>query len=143
MKKIYTNNIAVIDTGEFPIVKMTCIKASLTSIDVLEFKKFKEQIFDMFTEPFILIDDGTQIEWLSNDAKLEYGRLICEHDRRYKDLMISYYLVIPNTYLKLIIRAINKVFKPKIKQLAYNSFKTAHRFALIEKEVMLNLPQVS
>ncbi|MBB3699268.1 hypothetical protein KMW28_25890 [Flammeovirga yaeyamensis] len=143
MNKIYTCNAAVIDVTDFPIVTMTCLSENPTHQDIIEFKALKEKVFDKFDTPFVVIDDSSNIKWISSSARAEYGRLLNEHDKRYQNLLRAYFIVAPNKLMKVILNTMNKIFKREIRQYVYDDIDMARSFAELDSEVIKSISNVS
>ncbi|ANQ52067.1 hypothetical protein MY04_4732 [Flammeovirga sp. MY04] len=139
MEKIHTTSIAIFDLTQFPIVIITCTKEQPTAQDIIEYKSKKEEIFETFTTPFVVIGDISKVKWMDADARIAYGKNMKETADKYSNLMIKTYAVVPNIIANAILKGVNLIAKPKYEQVICKSFEQAYSKALHEKDLIENL----
>ena len=86
-------------------------------------------MLDESKESFIFLTDATNSKWASNEIRIKIGKKTQEVEEKYKDRFKKSYIVLPNAIMKMMLKGINLVSKPKIPQKIFSTVDEAEKMA--------------
>ncbi len=107
------------------ILVFTLTKPQPTKEDILE---YEQAVIELLTEAghqLVMIYDASATEWASLETRTTFGQVVKDLDLKFQHQVPASHIIVPNTMTKLILKGINIVAKPIIKQNIYNSKKDA------------------
>ncbi|ANQ51979.1 hypothetical protein MY04_4644 [Flammeovirga sp. MY04] len=136
MKDINFNDVIFIDTSKSPLIIIKFKKKTIELEDVKLIKREELNAIKNVKTASVIIYEASDVEWVTADARLEYIRLIKEQEAFYNQYVRVHYFVLQSKFLKILLNTVNRVFKPKIRQMVYNDLTTALKYAELDKEVI-------
>ncbi|MBB3699347.1 hypothetical protein KMW28_25505 [Flammeovirga yaeyamensis] len=136
MKDINFNDVIFIDTSKSPLIIIKFKKKTIELEDVKLVKQEELNAINNIKTASVIIYEASEVEWVTADARLEYIKLIKEQESIYDLNVRAHYFVLPSKFLKIVLNTINRVFKPKIRQMVCNDLTTALEYAELDKEVI-------
>ncbi len=116
--------------------KIIVYKASDVSLDIEMVHEISDQmqkLIESFEGTFVSIVDMTDAKWVDGKIRIELGKRVKAIEEKYIERMRYTFMVVPNTVLKMVVRGINLVAKPKVPQKVFSSYEDA----LKEAELMV------
>jgi hypothetical protein len=123
-----------IEKGIFEFVKpeilvFTLTKPQPTKEDILEYEQAVIELLTTAGHQLVMVYDASATEWASFETRATFGQVVKDLDLKFQHQVPASHIVVPNTMTKLILKGINIIAKPIIKQNIYNSKKDAMRAA--------------
>ena len=115
------------------LIKFTLTKGEPSIEGIDEYTKLSEEIFEELGEQFVMVFDATQGKWLSAEGRIKWGKDSKMMEDKYGHRNVKNYMVIPNSIIKMMLKGVNLISKPRIPQVIFDNVEDAMKAA--EKEV--------
>lgn len=125
MSDIISCKLTDFDTSEKYILKMTTKSIDPTSEEVKEYLETLDKIASNIKGNFVIVVDTRNMAWISGKARIEIGKGNKRLEEKYKDRYKRNFTVVPNAIVKLMLKTVNVVAKPIIKQEVYAKYDNA------------------
>ena len=132
MDKIRKLDVGIFDYTHPNIMKFTAMQAEASLKDIDDYFTTVCEMLDTSTEPFVILFDATKSKWAGNKERIALGKGTKEMEKKYADRYKKTFLVIPNTIVNMLLRGVNVVARPKIKQVIFSKLPDAEEAAHTE-----------
>lgn len=123
-----------LDYSNKKLIKFTLKKGEPNLEDIVEYFDALNELLDTTTDPFMILFDATKSKWASGDVRISYGKKGKEFEEKYGERFKKNYFVIPNTVIKMILKGVNLVAKPKVTQVILSTLEEAEEAIAKEME---------
>lgn len=129
MSKVVEFGFGVIDYTDPNIFRYTTgeMEMSLEQVDEL-YDKYHE-LLDNSEEPFIFLSDVSKSKWVNNEVRIKIGKKVQELENKYEGRFKKSYIVLPNAIMKMMLKGVNIVSKPKVPQEIFSTIDEAEKAA--------------
>ena len=115
------------------VVHVTFKGIDPTVEEVKEYLHAMEKAYDQCEGKFVVLFDATKTKWISGQARIDLGKGIKLIEQKYIETYVKGFFIIPNTVVKLMLKGVNVVLKPKVPQKIFSTYEAAN--TALEEEI--------
>lgn len=135
-ENVYSCDFAEFDVSEYPLIVVTLNNVDPNHDQIRDYVHLQNKVVDEREGQFAIVIDGAGLDWINGSARILLKNLITQFERQNFDRHLGVFFIARTVFHKIALKGFNRVNKPLVKQIIFQSKDEAIKEALAKLDSM-------